>query len=349
MNVISATGVTKTYAAGGVEVHALRVVSVDVASGSFIGFVGPSGSGKTTLLNLVGCLDKPSGGRLEVAGTDVTRLDRRQAAAFRGARIGFVFQSFNLIPRCATTSAPRSSSRPMTRGSSARPRSSTRSSVARLIDMMALFMKAMLIAIVLISVLNVMIMAVYERVREIGTIAAIGTLPRKILSLFLVEGVLLGMAGAAAGVFAGAVVILALNVWKVEPLLAQAPGEIRPEDIEKEIARTVERPCSLGGFLDLQPVVLGLDRDAAFYRLRFLDKDKPDIAAQYDLTLRLEGSLRKGIFSLFARADTRTSHGEFDGESDVEPIEARIKLLEGFGSSKPVPGLAFDAGKKVVK
>ena len=89
------------------------------------------------------------------------------------------------------------------------------STVARLIDMMALFMKVMLIAIVLISVLNVMIMAVYERVREIGTIAAIGTLPSRILSLFLVEGVLLGVAGAAAGVLAGAAIILALNVWKV--------------------------------------------------------------------------------------------------------------------------------------
>jgi putative ABC transport system permease protein len=88
-------------------------------------------------------------------------------------------------------------------------------SIATLIDMMALFMKVMLIAIVLISVLNVMIMAVYERVREIGTIAAIGTLPRKILSLFLVEGVLLGAAGAAAGAVVGAAIILALNVWKV--------------------------------------------------------------------------------------------------------------------------------------
>jgi putative ABC transport system permease protein len=88
-------------------------------------------------------------------------------------------------------------------------------SIATLIDMMALFMKVMLIAIVLISVLNVMIMAVYERVREIGTIAAIGTLPSRILSLFLVEGVLLGAAGAAAGVLAGAGIILALNVWKV--------------------------------------------------------------------------------------------------------------------------------------
>jgi putative ABC transport system permease protein len=88
-------------------------------------------------------------------------------------------------------------------------------SIATLIDMMALFMKLMLIAIVLISVLNVMIMAVYERVREIGTIAAIGTLPSRILSLFLVEGVLLGAAGAVGGVLAGAAIILVLNVWKV--------------------------------------------------------------------------------------------------------------------------------------
>jgi len=96
--VVRATDLTKTYAADGVEVRALRGVSVDVEAGSFIAFIGPSGSGKTTLLNLLGCLDKPSSGGLEVSGTDVTRLDRRQAAAFRGAQIGFVFQSFNLIP-----------------------------------------------------------------------------------------------------------------------------------------------------------------------------------------------------------------------------------------------------------
>ena len=60
--------------------------------------MGPSGSGKTTLLNLIGCLDKPTRGSLDVAGVDVTRLNRRQAAAFRGAHIGFVFQSFNLLP-----------------------------------------------------------------------------------------------------------------------------------------------------------------------------------------------------------------------------------------------------------
>ena len=97
-NVVRATDLTKTYAADGVEVRALRDVSLDVEAGSFIAFIGPSGSGKTTLLNLLGCLDKPSSGRLEVVGTDVTRLERRQAAAFRGAQIGFVFQSFNLIP-----------------------------------------------------------------------------------------------------------------------------------------------------------------------------------------------------------------------------------------------------------
>ena len=97
--VVRATDLTKTYAADGVEVRALRGVSVDVEAGSLIAFIGPSGSGKTTLLNLLGCLDKPSSGGLEVSGTDVTRLDRRQAAAFRGAQIGFVFQSFNLLPR----------------------------------------------------------------------------------------------------------------------------------------------------------------------------------------------------------------------------------------------------------
>ncbi len=98
MSLIVAREVSKSYATGEVAVHALRGVSFDVEAGAFLAFVGPSGSGKTTLLNLIGCLDKPTSGRLEVAGVDVTRLTRQQAAAFRGDHLGFVFQSFNLIP-----------------------------------------------------------------------------------------------------------------------------------------------------------------------------------------------------------------------------------------------------------
>ena len=83
--------------------------------------------------------------------------------------------------------------------------------IARMIDVMSFFIKLMLIAVVLISILNVMIMAVYERIREIGTIAAIGTLPGKILSMFLVEGFCLGAMGAVAGNILGIVIILILN------------------------------------------------------------------------------------------------------------------------------------------
>ncbi len=83
--------------------------------------------------------------------------------------------------------------------------------IARMIDVMSFFIKLMLIAVVLISIMNVMIMAVYERIREIGTIAAIGTLPGKILSMFLVEGFCLGAMGALAGDILGIIVILILN------------------------------------------------------------------------------------------------------------------------------------------
>jgi putative ABC transport system permease protein len=96
--------------------------------------------------------------------------------------------------------------------------------IARMIDIMTFFIKLMLIAIVLISILNVMIMAVYERVREIGTIAAIGTLPRKILSLFLVEGFCLGLIGAVIGVLIGLGVIVALNLTKITFNFGQATG-----------------------------------------------------------------------------------------------------------------------------
>lgn len=98
INLITAKNLSKTYATDSVQVKAVQEVSFEIKAGSFLCFVGPSGSGKTTLLNLIGCLDKPTGGSLEVSGVDVTRLGRKEAAAFRGENIGFVFQSFNLMP-----------------------------------------------------------------------------------------------------------------------------------------------------------------------------------------------------------------------------------------------------------
>jgi len=88
-------------------------------------------------------------------------------------------------------------------------------SIARMIDLLTLFIKIMLVSIVLVSIMNVMIMAVYERIREIGTISAIGTPPGKILSLFLAEGLLLGVGGTALGTVIALAVIYALNIWKI--------------------------------------------------------------------------------------------------------------------------------------
>jgi putative ABC transport system ATP-binding protein len=90
--------VSKVYQSGEVSVQALKGVTFSIEKGAFVSVVGPSGSGKTTLLNLIGCLDKPSGGKLLVAGTDVSDLGRTDSALFRGSHIGFIFQSFNLIP-----------------------------------------------------------------------------------------------------------------------------------------------------------------------------------------------------------------------------------------------------------
>ena len=98
MDLVVAEKISKDYISGKVSVRALEGVSFVIEAGSFVSFVGPSGSGKTTLLNLTGCLDRPTQGRLTVAGTDVARLDRRSGALFRGHNIGFIFQDFNLIP-----------------------------------------------------------------------------------------------------------------------------------------------------------------------------------------------------------------------------------------------------------
>jgi len=98
MQLIIAEDLSKTYRTGQVTVDALKGLSFSIEKGSFVSFVGPSGSGKTTLLNLMGCLDRPSNGRLLVAGMEVSELNRRDAARFRGRNIGFIFQGFNLIP-----------------------------------------------------------------------------------------------------------------------------------------------------------------------------------------------------------------------------------------------------------
>ena len=98
MSLITAENIQKDYKTGEVIVKALKGVSFQIAPASFVSFVGPSGSGKTTLLNLIGCLDKPTEGKLIVADTDVLHLGRKQSAAFRGNNVGFIFQDFNLIP-----------------------------------------------------------------------------------------------------------------------------------------------------------------------------------------------------------------------------------------------------------
>ncbi len=98
MSVVVARQLVKTYVSGDIIVNAIQGVDFTIEPASFVSFIGPSGSGKSTLLNMIGCLDPPTRGTLEVAGQEITNLNRREAALFRGKNIGFVFQDFNLIP-----------------------------------------------------------------------------------------------------------------------------------------------------------------------------------------------------------------------------------------------------------
>ncbi len=91
--------VHKIYQTGEVEVHAVRGVSLTIAKGEFVAFMGSSGSGKSTLMNILGCLDRPSRGRYLLDGIDVSGLERDQLADIRNGKLGFVFQSFNLLAR----------------------------------------------------------------------------------------------------------------------------------------------------------------------------------------------------------------------------------------------------------
>ena len=96
-NIVTLSNVVKEYDLGAVKVPALRGVSLDVPAGAFMSIAGPSGSGKTTLLNLVGCVDTSTSGTVTVGGEDTSRLSERQLTQLRLHKIGFIFQSFNLV------------------------------------------------------------------------------------------------------------------------------------------------------------------------------------------------------------------------------------------------------------
>ncbi|MGI4884454.1 MAG: ABC transporter ATP-binding protein [Janthinobacterium lividum] len=101
-NVIETHNISRMYRMGAEEIHALRSVSITIPRGEYVAFMGPSGSGKSTLMNIVGCLDTPSGGQYVLNGQDVSRMSDNDLAQVRNKEIGFVFQTFNLLPRASS-------------------------------------------------------------------------------------------------------------------------------------------------------------------------------------------------------------------------------------------------------
>lgn len=122
----------------------------------------------------------------------------------------------------------------------------------------------------------------------------------------------------------------------------QDSRQVDISEIEKEIAQAADKPYSLGGFVELQPTLLGLDRDSAFARARFFRKRTGVALDQHGLRLRLEGSYKKDIFSVFFKTDTRA-------QNTLDSWDEETRLFEGYVSVKPDPSLILEAGKKVMK
>ena len=99
MPLIRLDKISRRYQMGSETIHALREVSLDIERGEYVAIMGPSGSGKSTMMNLIGCLDTPTGGEYELNGFQVSQMDDNQLAEIRNREIGFVFQTFNLLPR----------------------------------------------------------------------------------------------------------------------------------------------------------------------------------------------------------------------------------------------------------
>src|SRR5205085_10856490 len=99
MALVELRGVSKIYHLGGEEIRALDNVTLDIGAGEFISIVGPSGSGKSTLMHILGCLDSPSNGTIQLDGTMIHDASPRELARIRNQKIGFVFQFFNLLPK----------------------------------------------------------------------------------------------------------------------------------------------------------------------------------------------------------------------------------------------------------
>jgi putative ABC transport system ATP-binding protein len=99
MSLIRLQNISRRYQMGAETIHALRDVSLEIQRGEYVAIMGPSGSGKSTLMNLIGCLDTPSGGNYELNGVQVSQMDDNELAEIRNKEIGFIFQTFNLLPR----------------------------------------------------------------------------------------------------------------------------------------------------------------------------------------------------------------------------------------------------------
>jgi len=223
VKLIELQNICKSYRIREMDVPVLRNISLEIEHGKYVALMGASGSGKSTLMNILGCLDRPTSGKYYLDGEEVGSLSGDARAMVRNRKIGFVFQSFNLLPRTSALLRDRHHIKSGDENDfwihNTSEFMSTLSSTTMLMSNLLLVVALISLIVGGVGIMNIMLVSVTERTREIGLRMAVGARSRDILQQFLTESIILCTIGGIVGILFGHGAAVMVNIhlqWPIQ-------------------------------------------------------------------------------------------------------------------------------------